>query len=290
MALDISKLKKAQADVQARMARGGGGPSMKFWRPKDGENRVRVLPPWTDTGVHAGTFWREVWQHWKVSEEESGPLLCPKKTPGADNTDCPICDYVDSLRAKKNDVNAQEAAKDLRAKVAYLMSIIDLADPVYTAKDTADWKKDRPDTDCPFVVGGPKVQVYAATSTIYEGIASMVLSNDMDITDMESGHNVIINKIGNKDPMKTRYGVQPELKKTKAQLPVGFELPDLGQIGRFKNYEDMVKLLASGAGAGAFATLPSAVTAEKTVVATSWVEGDNSGEDLAAEMLKSLGE
>lgn len=285
MALDISKLKKAQAEVQARMSR-GGGPSMKFWKPQEGVNRIRILPPWTEEGDFAGAFWREVWQHWNVSEE-SGPLLCPQKTLGAADSDCPICAFVDQLRAQKSNVEAQELAKDLRAKVAYLMSVVDLSDAVYTAKDVADWKKERPDAEMPFEVGDPKVQVYAATSTIYEQIASIVLTNELDITDRYEGHNIILTKIGNKDKMKTRYTVQPDLKKTKAPLPASFELPDLSKIGRFQSFDDMTKLLSEGAGGSFKGLLPSSTKTSKNED-SDW-EDSGGGGDLAAEMRASLG-
>lgn len=240
MALDIEKLKKAQAEVQARMAR-GGGPSMKFWRPKEGVNRLRVLPPWTETGIHAGAFWREVWQHWNVSEE-GGPILCSKKTAGAEEQDCPVCELVDRLKGSKSDVKAQELAKTMRAKVAYLMSVIDLAEPTYSAKDVADWKKERPDSDCTFAAGDAKVQVYAATTTIYEAIANIVINNNLDITNLAEGHNIILTKTGNKDPMKTRYSCSPDLRPSAAPLPADYVLPDLAQVGRFKSYEDVSKL------------------------------------------------
>jgi hypothetical protein len=299
MALDIEKLKRAQAEVQARMTRGGGGPSMKYWKPQDGNNRVRILPPWTDSGEYAGVFWREVWQHWNVSED-SGPILCPSKTANSEDKECPICDMVDALRGQRSNVEAQELAKDLRAKVAYLMSIVDLSDPVYTAKDLATWKKERPDSEAPFEAGDPKVQVYAATSTIYEQIASIVIANELDITDINEGHNIIITKIGNSDRMKTRYTIQPDLKKTKAPIPANFSMPDLAKIGRFQSFDDMAKTLSEGK-AGAFkgASLPAnasshkaakpakAMAASAPAVDNGWGMSDD-GDDLAAEMRRSL--
>lgn len=286
MALDIAKLKKAQAEVQARMTR-GGGPSMKFWKPQEGVNRIRILPPWTEEGPFAGVFWREVWQHWNVAEE-AGPVLCPKKTPGSEDPDCPICDFVEQLRSQKSNVQAQELTKDLRAKVAYLMSVVDLADSVYTAKDIADWKKERPDSEAPFNVGDAKVQVYAATSTIYEQIASIVIANELDITDREEGHNIILTKIGNKDKMKTRYTVQPDLKKTKAPVSPDFALPDLGKIGRFQSFEDMTKLLSEGAGGSFKALLPAASSVSKSAAPDDWASSSDD-DDLASEMRASLG-
>lgn len=290
MALDIEKLKKAQADVAARMSR-GNGPSMRYWKPAEGVNRIRILPPWTEEGPDAGTFWREVWQHWNISED-SGPLLCPKKTPGAESTECPVCDFVDQLRLQKANVAAQERAKDLRAKVAYFMSIVDLGDPTYTAKDVTAWKKERPDSEPSFAVGDAKVQVYAATSTIYEQVASIVLNNEMDITDVAAGHNIILTKIGNpSNKMLTRYTVMPDLKKTKAPVPADFVMPDLGKLGRFQSADDMMKALSEGSGGSFKALLPSSSASGRVVADTNsaWgVEAAGATDDLAAEMMASL--
>lgn len=294
MAIDYEKLRKAAQELQARMTR-GGGPSMKFWKPADGKNVIRILPPWTEEGPLAGQFYREVHQHWNVSEEATGPVLCPKKTPAAsEDKACPICDLVDQLKARKNDVDAQELVKNLRAKAAYLMSVIDLSDPTYTAKDVVEWKKERPDSDCPFEVGDPKVQCYAATNTIADAIMNIVIANEMDITDLEAGHNIVLTKIPNKDKLKTRYSVTPDLKKTKAAVPADFELPDLGKIGKVPTHEDMVKLLSSGPAGSYLTALPSNAGSRVTGSVgsndgdTSWIGGSGEEDDLAAEMKRSL--
>lgn len=286
MGIDYEKLKKAAQELQTRMNR-GSGPSMKFWKPASGKNVVRILPPWTDEGAFAGQFHREVHQHWNVTEE-SGPVLCPKKTPEAStDKDCPICDFVEQLRARKSDVEAQELAKKLRAKIAFLMSIVDVNDAEYTAKDVAEWKKDRPDTDCPFEVGDVKIQCYAATSTIADAIMNLVLANEMDITDLDAGFNLIITKIPNKDPLKTRYTVTPELKKTKAPVSASTKLPDLSKIGKVQSYDDMMKLLSEGP-ASSFAGLLGSGSSEPAKGDSSW-SADGDGDDLAAEMKSQLG-
>lgn len=291
MALDYEKVKKAAQEIQARMNR-GGGPSVKFWKPVNGKNTVRILPPWTEEGAFAGEFFREVHQHWNVTEE-SGPVLCPKKTPHAsEDKSCPICDLVDQLRAQKNDVAAQELAKDLRAKAAYLFSIIDLADPEYTAKDAAEFKKERPDADCPFEVGDVKIQCYAAGTTVANDIMNIVIANEMDITDIESGNNVYITKIGNaKNPMQTKYTVTPEIKKSSAPVSADTKLPDLSKIGKLQTSAEMLELLGKG---------PAAEFVTKTLVSdtrksgksskaddTSWA-GPSGDDDLAAEMRAQL--
>ena len=286
MGLDLDKLRKAAQELQARMSR-GGGPSMKFWKPADGKNVIRVLPPWTDEGPLAGQFYREVHQHWNVTEG-GGPVLCPKKTPAAsDEKDCPICDFVDQLRARKTDVEAQEMAKSLRAKVAYLMSIVDMNDSVYTAKDVVEWKKERPDSDCPFEAGDVKVQCYAATATIADAIMNIVISNEMDITDLEVGHNIVITKIPNKDKLKTRYTVTPDLKKSKAPITAEYQLPDLSRVGKVQSFDDMIKLLSEGPAASFSALLPASTTKISNGDA-SWVSGDDDSGDLADEMRRQL--
>lgn len=299
MALDYEKLKKAAGELQARMAR-GGGPSLKFWKPAAGKNTIRILPPWTNEGELGGQFFREVHQHWNVSEG-AGPVLCPHKTPHAsDDKSCPICEFVDALKQRKGDVEAQELVKKMRAKLAYLMSVVDMSDQAYTAKDIAEWKKERPDSDCPFEVGDPKVQCYAATSTIAEQVMNIVVANEMDITDAASGYNVVLTKIPNKDPLKTRYTVTPELKPTKAPIPADFKLPDLSKIGKVHSYADMVKLLGEGPASDFSGLLPSDAgqraepevqkksSGKTKAAATSEWAGDDAGDDLAADMRKQL--
>ncbi|NJL54174.1 hypothetical protein HC928_02660 [bacterium] len=288
MGLDIEKLRKAQQELQARMARGGGSPSLKFWRPSEGANTVRILPAWTQDGPLAGQFWREVHQHWNLVED-SGPVLCPKKTPYAsEDKECPICDLVDELRDRKTDVQAQELLKNIRAKVAYLMSIIDMRDAAYTAKDVAEWSKDRPGQECPFSVGDPKVRCYAATTTISEQIFGIITSNGMDITDRFTGHNIILTKIGNKDRLKTRYTVTPDLKATKAPIPEDFQLPDLSAIGQVKPFDELMKLLSESS-ASSFLALPSGSGADSDSN-SAWGLGSDDGDDLAARMRAQLGQ
>ncbi len=289
MAIDYEKLKKAKQELESRMNR-GGGPSMKFWKPAPGKNVVRVLPPWTDEGVFANQFYREVHQHWNVAGEDTGPTLCPKKTPEAStDKDCPICDFVEQLRARKNDVEAQELAKELRAKLAYFVSIVDINDPVYSAKDIAEWKKDRPDSECPFEAGDVKIQCYAATSTTFDAILNIVLANEMDITDLSEGYNVVITKQGK--GLQTKYTVTPELKKTKApQVTAETKLPDLSKIGKVPSFDDMLKSLGEGPATKFAGLLTAGTGTAQNTGDSSWVSGDDAAAgDLASEMRSQLG-
>ncbi len=224
------------------------------------------MPPWTDPlgegkelsaelQVFEGQYWREVAQHWNISDDQRGPVLCPKKTPGLDG-DCPICEFVAELKKDKKNAKAKQLAKDARAKTTFLLNIVDESDPVYTAEDVAEWKKNRPDNDVPFEVGETKIQIYAAPLTVHDTILGIITDTGQDITELEGGQAVIITRFPNKDPKKTRYQVMPSMK------PVGFEpshvenIPALHQSGFTMTYQEMLDLLQSGVGGDFVAALP----------------------------------
>lgn len=276
MGIDYDKLRAAAGALQSRMDRGSLGPSVKFWKPKDGKNTVRIMPPWSEEAPYSGQFFREVFQHWGL-QEGAGPLLCTEKTPHQTG-ECAVCQAVEKLRAKKSDVKAQEMASRIRAKVAYLFSIVDLTDAEYTAKDVAEWAKSRPDTDCPFQAGDPKIQCYAAGPLVANDIMNIIIANELDITNLTEGNNVIITRIPNKNPRLTKYTVTPEIKKTKSSVSPGLELPDLSKIGRAKPYEEVRAMLAESEVAS-FGVLPSAQHVELEAQNPEW-ENDDDEEDM----------
>ena len=305
--LNWDKLNKQKEALEERMSRGGGGGT-KWWKPKNGPNRIRILPGWADEGDFAGVFWREVAQHWNVSEDMKGPVLCPKETPGLEGN-CPICAFCDELKADKTDAAAQKLRKDLRAKRAFFLNIVDVKDPRYTAEDVAEWKKERPDQDLSFAVGDLKIQTWACQPTIMDQIFSTMKTNELDITDVEEGKDLQITKFPNKDPMKTRYEVTIIIKSPPAPLKEE-KLPNLEEIGQVRSYEELHKLLTEGVGGDFTAdkALPSTTqrstggakaAGKKTETKTDddelpagWggAESDDDGEDLMAEMEAKLGD
>jgi len=240
----MEKVLKQKEKVESNLQR-GGGTTAKFWKPADGKNEIRIMPPWSADKPYAGQFWREVAQHWNISEEQRSPVLCPKNTPDLDG-DCPICEYVEELRAHKDNVSAQEIAKNLRAKFAYFINVVDLSDPHYTASDVSAFKKSRPDADVPFEVGSPKVQVYACPQTIIDQIFSVITSNQVDITDRNRGNDIFIDKKPHKDRRKTQYTVSARLKSTESPITEDVELPALDKVGFSADYEFMTNLLEEG--------------------------------------------
>lgn len=278
MALDMAKLQLQKARLTQELTR-GSGQSAKFWRPESGDNDIRVMPPWTDEEPFRGAFCREVAQHWGISEDQKGPILCPRETPHLEG-DCPVCEFVDELRRDKNDIAKQELVKEIRAKKAYLINIVNLSDPVYNAGDVAEYKKARPDQDVPFKAGDPKIQVYACPKTIYNQILDCIMQNDTDITDLESGNDLVINRSGM--GLTTRYTLTPKLKSPPSDVSASVEFPQLDRVGFIMDYSDMTDLLTNGVG-GDFAALLPANTSTPILPASD--AGSNSDvDDLEAQM------
>jgi hypothetical protein len=269
----LDKVSEQKKRTEEQLARGGGvRSSAKFWRPENGDNKIRVMPQWKD-GLD-GEFWREVAQHWNVTDDQKGPIICPKETPGLEG-ECPICELVKVLRADKSNTEAQRVAKEIRAKKTYLLNVLVKKDPVYTAKDVAEYTQSRPDQDCPFDVGDPKIQIYACPTTIFDQILGIIHNSGKNITELATGRDLSIKRIPHKDPRKTRYEVYPSLEAS----DVGFSdlsLPALDQVGFQLEYDAMVDLLSkshvaelAGTIFGSSHSLPSGKQVEKPKVVSS---------------------
>lgn len=91
------KRDSAQVDATLQLLRSGGS-SQPFlskytvWKPKDGLNTIRILPPtWEDAG-HYGII---IALHYFVGPEKN-TYVCPKKL---NRTPCPLCERSEMLKA-----------------------------------------------------------------------------------------------------------------------------------------------------------------------------------------------
>ncbi len=243
---NLDKAKTAKQEIDARNASFGPKNSVKWYRMEGKKARLRLMPAWTDEGPFALQSWRIVEQHWNVSEDSRGPTLCPKKTPHLGG-DCPICDFVDQLRERKDDPEALELAKSIKAKQAYLFTVLDMEDPTYTAKDVREWTKGSPDKECPFEDGDAKLQVYAAPYTVYSNVIS-ILEQGEDIFDLEEGHDIVIEKTTKGGDQYAKYIVTPVMKKTDISHLVSLDHPlvDLAKVGFVNTFDKLTELLAGG--------------------------------------------
>ncbi len=260
MSINMDKLLAARRALEEKKAQSGDFQSVKFLKLNAGANLLRICPPWTNEGQFAGDFYREVAQHWNYDEEQKAPLLCPNKTPDIKEA-CPICEFIDELRADKTNVEAQQLAKDLRAKTTWFLNVVNVKDPVYTAADVAEAKQAKPDAEPSFKAGDLKVQVFAPGPTIFNGILNVIIENKLDITNPETGHNITITKSGK--GLNTDYSVTPQIAPSKLE---GFDhntkLNDLGVVGFRQDYTELLAKLTAGKG-GEFKGTTKAMTAPK---------------------------
>ena len=92
-----------------------------FWKPKEGRNRIRVLPP----KPGASSIYRVVWQHFpKNAKDESKSFNCPRKTD-KQNLPCPCCDAEQQLASTGSQVD-KTASRNFKAKIRVYANIIDL--------------------------------------------------------------------------------------------------------------------------------------------------------------------
>lgn len=242
MAIKVDRSKVAQkAAEEAAKANRGPKTAMLYWKPKQGQNSIRVMPPWTDDGVNAYQFWRECYVHWSIGPDENNVqhFSCPKQTPGSTDTECPICDEYDRLRASSDPAD-KEAAKGLRAKQRSFSNIIDLADPLWKKDDLDELKANGVDDKEMPKVGSPKVQVYTYGPTVWKQLLDIYTDN-VDFCDPLKGHNIFITREG-KD-INTEYRVRPDVAVTRAPFKTEPPLWNLDALMPFRQAVEMKAIL-----------------------------------------------
>lgn len=196
MAVDISKVTKKVQEEKARASR--TFERVRFWKAKNGDNLIRLMPPWTDEGPNANVFWREVYTHWNIGQggfdEENGmSYTCPVKTPDGPGGTCEVCELAKQFK-DSGDPADSAIAKELFAKRRTMTNIVDLNDPVFTEDDLAEWKEGRMDSDqAPFNVGDTKVQVWTYSTTIFKELLDY-FADGLDLTSFVEGYNLVITK------------------------------------------------------------------------------------------------
>jgi hypothetical protein len=127
-------------DVKARAERTGGRFDSPFkqgidlWRPKAGDNLIRILPPtWEDADHYAYTAWMHKW----IGPDNSN-YLCPRKMLGKA---CAVCDAAREAK----DAGEKDEEKALNPSEALLTWILDrdADDPAHPYLYQMSWTMDR---------------------------------------------------------------------------------------------------------------------------------------------------
>lgn len=152
-----------------------------FWRPAQGRNIIRILPPVGEMEL----FFQLVGKHYNLPGERGlASDYCPLFTLEGDEP-CPICDLVSELR--KGSVQDQALAKKIGLSRGYWMNIV-VRDP----------NEKRPGTT------GEGPYVYTPGVTVIEQIRTLVNSPDYgDISDPVHGIDLYVDRGG--EGRNTKY-------------------------------------------------------------------------------------
>lgn len=241
MGVNMDKIRtRVKEQEQREAARAAGG--VRWWRPKAGRNNIRLLPPWTDEGFHAGDFAREIHTHWNVGSGDGQSIFtCPAHTPGLGGP-CAICDEIARLRSTGSALDL-ELADNMRAKPGYLSNIVNLDDPVYTAEDFEEASSG--DREPSFNIGDTKIQVFQYGPMIYNQLLNEFDVQRQDLSDLNSGGNFVITKTG-KGKNNTKYTVSLVKLGTPFTIEGDSKLIDLGVLNPPRSAADMQKALGEG--------------------------------------------
>jgi len=158
---------------------------------ESGENYYRFLPPWSA----AGEWRKEAWFHnlFKAEMKVSGKkvVVCLKRTY---DQACALCEQVDQM-FKMKDPEAEELAKEIRAKQRFFSNVLDLT------------KKDGKVYVLPF---GQKLEErIVGIMEGGKGPDGMESFGVGDITDVQTGRNMMITKkVNPKNTKETDYAAQ----------------------------------------------------------------------------------
>lgn len=171
MSRKISAGKTDMDKINKKMSELGSG---LYFKPREGKNVIRVLPPWNDKGL----FYFETTLHYGLQHEgkqRAYPCL------GAD--ECPICEAIEKME-EEGGAEDVKLAKRLKSRTKYYTNIIDLKTG--------------------------KVLIWGFSRKILSTLLSYMSDPDWgDITDPDEGFDVVVERTGTKLDTKYEIRVKP---------------------------------------------------------------------------------
>jgi hypothetical protein len=208
MAIDMKKMRAKYNSLKS------GGSDGNFWKPKDGDQVVRILtPPDNDP-------FRMYWFYYNLDKK---PVLCPKRNFGDHS---PVLDFASKLWSEGTP-DSTKMAKDLFPKQRFFS---------------------------PVIVRGEEeagIRIWGYSKTVYEKLLGWVLDKDIgDITDIDTGIDINLNY--GKPPGNLYPVTKIELKRKASPLSSGGKgevsklldtMPDFDALFERKSTEDVQELL-----------------------------------------------
>ncbi len=192
-------MKYHKVDIQKIREDVDRGYKYKLWKPKTGENRIRILPPWSEEG----RFYRQIFVHFRVGVDNR-VVVCPRRTPPRKGA-CAICEYIDAKLRSGSSIEQTEA-QQMIPRHQFLYNIVDLKEPE------------------------KGVQVFASGVKIWNWLVGFFNNEEFgDFTDPMTGRTVIITKSGEGRQVEYTVALSPK------QTPLD-NMEWLNQLYNLDNY------------------------------------------------------
>ncbi len=187
----------------------GEGSDFTFWKPDEGNNKFRILPPKDEALLEEGIFYKEMYYHYGIGPENKA-VPCPKKISG---DDCYICEHIASQKKKGN----SEAVSDLYPRARIYYNIWDQSEDA------------------------PNVKLYGSGIKIFKEIIGYLTDEEEgwgDITSLTEGRNINLERAGT--GINTTYSLRVSGKVTDASGDITPDmLYDLEEVfGNVPTYEE----------------------------------------------------
>lgn len=159
-----------------------GKKSGRFYTFKEGKTTLRILPPYSERGV-----WFRPRLEYYLRFGSDLTVLCSPRSNGGDD---PIADYVNAAY-RSGDEAEVNAIQDLRPRKKFLVNALILSEPG--------------SNEDPITRG---IQIVSIPTRVKEALVTFDTDPDAgygDITNLEKGHNVIIERRGT--DIRTTYNV-----------------------------------------------------------------------------------
>jgi len=232
---------------------------LPMWKIPEGETRIRILPPWSETGDIAF----ESRSHWKIPPNDK-MYNCLTVI----NKECPICELVKEFRQKgKHDI-----ANKFSSKKSIYYNII-----VRGEEDKG-------------------VQIMRSGVQLYENILSYLYDDEYgDITNTDTGRDITIERSGQGLDTSYNLKVSPKespLSSNKTQLQSWLNnMFDLDEIMDFKDMLELQSAVEGITGTKSEKVVePDLVETSATVVQDNTEEVENENVDAEAKKAKLLAE
>jgi hypothetical protein len=198
-------------DLEETKRRGGGSG---WYGLQAGNNRCRFLPPFDE----ANAFYVRAGQHFGLGPEKKSSVYCPRICIGS-KADCPICEFVETVKKKSKKPRELEMAKDYAVNVRMMALVLDR-------------KGDDED---------PKMFGYGPM--IHRQVLQLVTEEYPDLYDLERGCDIVIKRDG--EGLDTKYQVMPGRESTEVDPDVMDKVFDLDEYVKLRVFspEELERVL-----------------------------------------------